>query len=170
MSVIEIFRQQSPDVAQPLRRRITTVPLSAMNIVRKSSINFLFVLLANISLVPFMEAQAITETILSTENAYNPIPSPDGKYVAYVRTGWGKRGGSGGFGRSNLVSEIVVSDGSGKLVAKTPHVDAFLSGWTPDSTDLVCYRDGEYFLVSVNGKHSSKGRLPGATSARHNPP
>jgi hypothetical protein len=62
------------------------------------------------------------------------------------------------------VSEIAVIDGSGKLVAKTPHFDAFLSGWKPDSTDLVCYRDGEYFLASVNGKDLRKARLPGATN------
>lgn len=62
------------------------------------------------------------------------------------------------------MSEIAIIDGSGKLVAKTPHFDAFLSGWKPDSTDLVCYRDGKYFLASVNGRDLRKGRLPGATN------
>lgn len=135
-----------------------------MNIVRKSSVILLSLLLTSVSLVPRTRQQECDETLLSKENAYNPIPSPDGKYVAYVRTGWGRLAGSGGFGRSNLVSEIAVVDGNGNLVAKTPRVGAFLSGWTRDSSDLICYRDGEYFLVSVNGKHSSKGRLPGATN------
>ena len=108
------------------------------------------------------QSPATRETLLSPDNAYNPIPSPDGRYIAYVRTGWGRAGGSGGFGRSNLVSEVAVMDAGGRLVGKNPVADAFLSGWTPDSTDLVCYRDGEYSLVSVNGKHAIKRRLPGA--------
>lgn len=127
---------------------------------RKSSI--ILLLFASAALLTRTQSQAPTETLLSTENAYNPIPSPDGEHVAYVRTGWGRPGGSGGFGRSNLVSEIAVTDRNGTLVTKTPVADAFLSGWTPDGTDLVCYRDGEYFLASVNGKHSSKGKFPAA--------
>src|SRR5215469_3518565 len=121
-------------------------------------------LLVSVLLVQRIEAQTTTETLLSTENAYNTIPSPDGKYAAYVRTGWGRPKGSGGFGRSNLVSEITVIERNGNLVAKAPRVDGFLSGWTSDGTDLVCYRDGEYFLVSVNGRQSSKGRLPAVTN------
>jgi Tol biopolymer transport system component len=116
------------------------------------------------SMVPPTQPTAYDDTLLSTENAYNPIPSPDGKYIAYVRTGWGRSGGSGGVGRSNLVSEIAVIEGNGNLVAKPPVVDAFLSGWTPDGADLVCYRDGEFYLVSMNGKLLSNGQLPGATN------
>jgi hypothetical protein len=108
------------------------------------------------------QPQAANETLLSPYNAYNPIPSPDGRYVAYVRTGWGRPGGSGGFGRSNLLSEVAVMDAGGNLVAKTPVADGFLAGWTPDSTELVCYRDGGYSLVSLDGKRSAKGILPGA--------
>jgi hypothetical protein len=37
----------------------------------------------------------------------NPIPSPDGKYIAYVRTGWGE-GVFTSFGRSSLVSEVKI--------------------------------------------------------------
>jgi hypothetical protein len=55
-------------------------------------------------------------------------------------------------------------DASGSLVASSPAADAFLSGWKPDGTDLVCYRDGEYSLVSMDGKHSTQRRLPGATN------
>lgn len=127
----------------------------------RSSVIFV---LSALLLIPSAEAQAARETLLSTENAYNPIPSPDGKYIAYVRTGWGRPGGSGGFGRSNLVSEVAVMRASGNPVAKKPLADAFLSGWTPDSTALVCYRDGEYSLVSLVGNDASKGRFSGATN------
>ena len=120
--------------------------------------------LSALLLIPRAEEQAPTETLVSPENAYNPIPSPDGKYIAYVRTGWGRPGGSGGFGRSNLVSKVAVMDVGGNLAGKNPVAEAFLSGWTPDSTSLACYRDGEYSLVSMNGKRPSKARLPGATN------
>jgi hypothetical protein len=111
------------------------------------------------------QSQASGETLLIPDNAYNPIPSPDGQYMAYVRTGWGRPNGSGGFGRSNLVSEVAVIDRSGSLIEKNPVADAFLSGWTPDGTHLGYYRDGEYSLVSMNGKRSAKARLRGATNA-----
>jgi Tol biopolymer transport system component len=110
------------------------------------------------------QSQATTETLLITDNAYNPIPSPDGRYIAYVRTGWGRSQGSGGFGRSNLVSEVTVTDASGNSVTKSAVADSFLAGWTPDGTKLVCYRDGGYTLVSLDGKHSTEGRLPDLTS------
>ena len=120
--------------------------------------------LSALLLITRTHAQTASEALLSAENAYNPIPSPDGKYIAYVRTGWGRPSGSGGFGRSNLVSEVAVLDTGGSLVVKNPIADAFLSGWTPDSSNLVCYRDGEYSLVSIDGKRSTKGRLPAATN------
>jgi hypothetical protein len=77
--------------------------------------------------------------------------------VVALPKAWGNPTGSGGFGRSNLVSEVEVIDSGGKLMANSPVADAFLSGWKPDGTDLVCYRDGEYSLVSMDGKHSSIG-------------
>jgi Tol biopolymer transport system component len=121
-------------------------------------------LLSVLLLVTRSPAQASSETLFTPDNAYNPIPSPDGKYIAYVRTAWGRRKGTGGFGRSNLVSEVAVVDTDGNLVAKNPVAEAFLSGWTPDSTNLICYRDGEYSLVSTEGKVSRKGRLPGSAN------
>ena len=135
-----------------------------INVAWKPSIILLAMLLGCVSLVPSLEPQATTEAVLSTENAYNPIPSPDGKYIGYVRTGWGRENGVRGFGRSSLVSETAIIERNGVRVAQVPRVDGFLSGWTPDSTNLVCYRDGEYFVVSANGKHSSKGRLPSSPS------
>jgi Tol biopolymer transport system component len=130
----------------------------------QKSLILLSMLLTSVLVVPYVHAQATSETLLSAENAYNPIPSPNGQYIAYVRTGWDGSKGTGGFGRSNLVSEVAIIDGNGTLVSKASLVDSFLSGWTPDSTDLVCYRDGQYLLVSVNGEQSSKGRLPGPTN------
>jgi hypothetical protein len=59
-------------------------------------------------LVTRSQSQASSETLLTPDNAYNPIPSPDRKRISYVRTGWGRPGGSDGFGRSNLVSEVAV--------------------------------------------------------------
>src|ERR1700738_2619935 len=103
--------------------------------------------------------QAANETLLSAENAYNPIPSPNGKMIAYVRTGWGRPGGSGGFGRSNLISEVVVITDDGKPITATPLTDTFLAGWTPHGSALVCYRDWKYTLISLNGKRSLQGDL-----------
>jgi Tol biopolymer transport system component len=96
--------------------------------------------------------QRFNEVLLSeTENAYNPIPSPNGEIVAYVRTGWDSPGGSGGFGRSNLRSGVMSMNANGQVLIEEPLADAFLSGWTPNGKSLVCYRDRLYFLVSSNG-------------------
>jgi Tol biopolymer transport system component len=135
-----------------------------MRIKRKASVGVISLLLMSLSVVLLARPQKQNETLLSTEDAYNPIPSPDGKYIAYVRTGWGSSGGSGGFGRSNLVSQVAVIDGNGSFAATKPLVDAFLSGWTPDGAQMVCYRDGEYFLLSRDGNRSSKGRFPAPTN------
>jgi Tol biopolymer transport system component len=121
------------------------------------------ILSASLLVIP-SHTRASSETPLIPDNAYTAIPSPDGKYIAYVRTGWGRPKGSGGFGRSSLVSEVVVMEVGGNLTAKNPVAGAFLSGWTPDSTSLACYRDGEYSLVSMNGKRSSKAWLPATTN------
>jgi len=99
------------------------------------------------------------EELFSDLNAYNAVPSPDGKYVAFVKTGWGGERGSGGFGRSNLVSEVKIADDIGKLVSTSP-IDSFVGEWLPDGSALVCYRDWRYGLATPNGwiKHSE---LPG---------
>lgn len=89
--------------------------------------------------------------LVSWENALNPVPSPDGTKIAYVRTGWGREGGSGGRGRSNLISEVMVVDSSGRALAEKPLADAFLSGWTAEGKNLVCYRDWRCFLVDLDG-------------------
>jgi Tol biopolymer transport system component len=73
--------------------------------------------------------------------------------IAYVRTGkWDK--GSGGFGRSNLGSEVMVMDIHGRRLTEKPLAETFLAGWTPDGKHLICYRDYEYLLVSLDGRKS----------------
>jgi Tol biopolymer transport system component len=126
----------------------------------QSTLKSFLPLAISLLLSPLALAQAPRETLLSTDNAYNPIPSPDGKLIAYVRTGWGRPGGSGGFGRSNLVSEVAIIDAAGVRFTKTPLSDSFLSGWTPDGTKLVCYRDWEYALISLDGTKATQGRIP----------
>ena len=112
------------------------------------------ILLAAIILasLPPVAAQQSKEILLSqTENAYNPVPNADGTVVAYVRTGWNRPGGSGGFGRSNLRSEVMLMNTNGLLLIKEPIADAFLTGWTSDGKSLICYRDWFYSLVSSDG-------------------
>jgi WD40-like Beta Propeller Repeat len=132
--------------------------------VQKPSVILLLLFLTGAIRVQRARTQTPTETLLSTENAYNPIPSPDSRYIAYVRIGWGSSTDIVGFGRASLASDVVVIHANGSQAAKEPVARAFLSAWTPDSTDLVCYRDGEYSLVSPGGRHTTKGHLPAATN------
>ena len=105
--------------------------------------------------------QPSSEVLLSaTENAYNPIPNPDATLIAYVRTGWGRPGGTGGFGRSNLVSEIMLVTASGEVVSRKPLADAFLYGWSRDGKYIISFRDGKYSIVSPEGNAVRSGRLP----------
>ncbi len=101
------------------------------------------------------------EKLLSeTENAYNPIPSADGKLIAYVRTGWGRNLPVDGLGRSHLRSEISVMAADGRVLNDKELADGFLAGWTRDGKALVCYRDREYWLSSLQGEKREKGSLP----------
>src|SRR5690349_18796907 len=99
------------------------------------------------------------ETLLSsTENAYNPIASRDGKYIAYVRTGrwsWG----SGGVGRSNLRSVIAFMDPNGNVLTGDSSAHCFLQEWLPESDDVVCYRDMSYYLVSPPESIARQGEM-----------
>lgn len=104
------------------------------------------------------EAQSPREVLLTPDNAYNPMPSPDGKHIAYVRTGWGEKLNFG-FGRGSLVSEVKLINAEGPAAPRILGEDYFLSGWTPDSTRVVCYRDLRYALVSLEGKQNPKGRI-----------
>lgn len=106
-----------------------------------------------------VRAQQFRESLLTTDNAYNPIPSPDGRYIAYVRTGWGEKAFFS-FGRSSLVSDVKVMNADGTSAARTLAADFFLSGWTPNSDSVVCYRDWKYVLVTTAGKVTNAGRIP----------
>lgn len=105
-------------------------------------------------------SQSFNEMLLSdTENAYNPIPSPDGTRIAYVRTGYWEKG-SGGFGRSNLRSQVMVMDNNGHLLSNKPLADTFLSNWTTDGKNIVCYRDWQYYLITPGGNILLQGQIP----------
>jgi hypothetical protein len=103
--------------------------------------------------------ERMNEIRLSSENGYDPIPSPDGKLIAYVRTGWGRSDGMVGLGRSQLTSEVSVMTSAGHPVSAKPLAEAFLEGWTPEGSELLCYRDGRYSLVALNGRSILQGEL-----------
>jgi hypothetical protein len=86
-----------------------------------------------------------------------PIPSPDGKLVAYVRTGW--RGAFiSGFGRSSLVFVVTIANTDGKIVSQA-EISSFLGAWLPDSSAVICYRDGQFGLANQDGWHQ-QGVMP----------
>ena len=99
----------------------------------------------NRRLWPFLRGEsddpaAAHEVMFPSHNGTVPMVSPDGQWVAYVETGWGRPGGSGGMGRSNLTSLVhaVRADGSDdRLVA-----DMFLVSWLSDSKHIASARDG----------------------------
>jgi WD40-like Beta Propeller Repeat len=95
--------------------------------------------------------------LLSNENAYNPVPSPDGKKIAAVRTGWGRWGGSGGTGRSNLRSELIILNRAGRTLSSKPLADSFVADWNQDG--IVSFRDWSYALLSENGSIRKDGRV-----------
>ncbi len=64
------------------------------------------------------------------------------------------------FGRSSLVSDVKIMNADGTATPRTLAADFFLSGWTPDSSSVVCYRDWKYALVSTEGKPTMEGRIP----------
>jgi hypothetical protein len=131
-----------------------------VNYTRSTPISVLGMLLAASLMLPLgVVAQSFSESVLTTDNAYNPMPSPDGKHIAFVRVGWGESTVFS-FGRSSLVSDVKAMNVEGAAV---PHLLAkgyFLSGWTPDSVHLVCFRDSNYALVSVSGEQSGAGGIP----------
>ena len=98
--------------------------------------------------------QADPNPLLYGVNAYNPIPSPDGRTIAFVGTGWGRHLPTSGLGRSHLTSDVMLMDVSGRVLTSKPLADAFLHGWTPDGKKLVCYRDWKAFLVALDGTQS----------------
>src|SRR5580658_8903224 len=104
-------------------------------------------------------AQNTREVLLSADNGYNPIPSPNGAMIAYVRTDW-QRPGAVSLSRGYLVPEVMVMRVNGTPITASPLADTYLAGWSPDGTELICYRDPKYALVSLEGKFSLQGTLP----------
>ena len=92
-------------------------------------------------------------------NAYDPVPSPDGKLIAYVLTGRKLEGGSGGFGRSNLQSDVKFCDSSGQTL-QNPYAEGFLGEWLPDSSEIVSFRDWKFSLLDPGGSKESQSMLP----------
>ncbi|HST20430.1 MAG TPA: hypothetical protein VLR90_04905, partial [Blastocatellia bacterium] len=97
------------------------------------------------SLFPFLgeasdTTQSASETTLPSRNGTVPRVSPDGQWVAYVETGWNRPGGTGGMGRSNLLSLLhaVRVDGTGDRLIS----DMFLVSWLSDSKRIASARDG----------------------------
>src|SRR5262249_22611653 len=92
-------------------------------------------------LFPFLArgAEAVRERPFPSMQGTNPMVSPDRKWVAYTETGWGRPGGTGGFGRSNLLSvtHVAASDGSTDRII----TDMFLVGWMSGSRALASSRD-----------------------------
>ncbi|HEY1756993.1 MAG TPA: hypothetical protein VGG72_16585 [Bryobacteraceae bacterium] len=97
--------------------------------------------------------------LLLSENAYNPIPSPDGRFIAYVKTGWGE-GMTISMGRSSLTSNVGLMDTSGKVLKSDFAPQKFLAEWSADSKEVVCYRDWTYAILSTEGTTLSEGRIP----------
>src|SRR5262249_47488624 len=48
----------------------------------------------------------------------------------------------------------------GRLLTEKPLADTFLAGWTSDGKNLICYRDYEAFLVSLDGARSKYVHIP----------
>ena len=92
---------------------------------------------------------AASESVFPSKNGTTPIVSPDGKWVAYVETGWGRPGGTGGFGRSNLISitNVVGADGQDDRIVS----DMFLVSWLSDSQRIGTARDGFAAITDLSG-------------------
>jgi hypothetical protein len=92
---------------------------------------------------------AAAESVFPSKNGRTPLTSPDGQWVAYVETGWGRPGGTGGFGRSNLISitHLVGTDGAQDRVVS----DLFLVGWMSDSKRVGTARDAFVVITDLDG-------------------
>ena len=103
-----------------------------------------------------LSAVSQRETIF-LDHAYQPVPSPDGKLVAYVLTGM-RMDGTVGLGRSHLRSNIAFADQDGKHL-RDPNVEGFLGEWLPDSSAVSSYRDWRFSLVTPEGSQKN-GAMP----------
>lgn len=128
--------------------------------IHKTNIHYIFkIFLMFLIICQFHYMYSEETPFLPTDNAYNPIPSPDGTKIAFVRTGNG-RSPILSMGRYDMRSDVMVADKNGKLISEKPLADSFLAGWTPDSNNLVCYRDGRFSLVNLQGNKTEEGHIP----------
>src|SRR5215472_12641077 len=99
-------------------------------------------------------AGSAREAEFPSKNGTQPMVSPDGRWVAYVETGWGRPGGSGGSGRSNLLSLVhaVRADGTNETIVS----DMFMVGWLGDSARIASSRDAFAVVVDLNGSISAE--------------
>lgn len=111
-----------------------------------------------VALAASRAAQKHQETLLFDQNAYDPVPSPDGRLIAYVSTGRKFRGGSGGVGRSNLQSDVRFCDPSGQTL-QTPEQEGFLGEWLTGGSEVVSFRDWRFALLGLSGKRGAGSML-----------
>jgi len=106
------------------------------------------------------------ESAFPSQNGTMPVVSPDGQWIAYVETGWGRPGGSGGFGSSNLlsISHAVRTNGSEDRVVS----DMYLMGWLSDSSGVATARDSFAAVSDLNGKVVSEFGVPLEEKYRRN--
>jgi HEAT repeat protein len=91
---------------------------------------------------------AATEKEFPSKKGTVPMVSPDGKWVGYCETGWGK-GDEIGFGRGDMYSLVHVVDKDGKndrIVS-----DMFLVAWMSDSRRIASSRDGYAAITDLEG-------------------
>jgi HEAT repeat protein len=107
-------------------------------------------------LFPFLASGAgsAREAEFPSQNGTQPMVSPDGRWIAYVETGWGRPGGTGGTGRSNLLSLVhaVRAEGTNDRILS----DMFLVGWLADSARIASSRDAFAAVVDLNGSISAE--------------
>lgn len=103
---------------------------------------------------PFLKSSSgdqkrASESDFPSQNGTMPVTSPDGQRIAYVETGWGRPGGTGGFGRSNLISitHVVDIDGKNDRVVS----DMFFSDWISDRRRVGTARDGFVSISDFSG-------------------
>ncbi len=104
-----------------------------------------------------LSAVSQRETIFIDADAYQPLPSPDGKLVAFVLTGM-KMDGFAGLGRSHLRSNVAFADQNGKNL-RDPKIEGFLGEWLPDSSAVSTYRDWHFSLVTPE-RSQKNGTIP----------
>lgn len=120
---------------------------------------------------PFLKEQRKDQTFgfetgFPSQNGTMPVVSPDGQWIAYVETGWGRPGGSGGLGSSNLlsISHAVRTNGADDRVVS----DMDLMGWLSDSRGVVTARDSFAAVSDLNGRVVSEFGVPLEEKYRRN--